>query len=207
MSFREMVKQGDIEGVRASIGKVKNINARNRHRETYLHEAVRLHANEAQSDIVRQLVDAGASIDAKDVWNRSALWLTYDVDTVNLLIDCGADVNAKCWQGKATLHSVCQVEKTRALIRGGADVNARDDGGNTPLHCAHNLWHARVLINAGAEIFVLNHENLLPHQTSCLAEFDREKVSAFFSDAIRKNLQASLEMPRQPMQVKKQRRI
>lgn len=85
--------------------------------------------------ILSQLCDAGADIQARDVFGHTALHLA-----------------VLCWRGAVTL-----------LLRRGADVNARDEAGNTPLHLAVLRGVCvDVLLARGADPAVRNHKRLVP---------------------------------------------
>jgi ankyrin repeat protein len=56
-----------------------------------------------------------------------------ETDRVKALIDAGASVTAKDNNGATALHWASNTDCANALIAAGADVNAKDDNGQTPL--------------------------------------------------------------------------
>ena len=113
------------------------------------------------ADTVRQLVDAGADVNAIDQdgnpFLQQAVWRDH-VAVARVLIDAGADVNAKDSEDNPLLHEAIwwgHLEVAQVLIDAGADVNAKDTDGNPLLHEA--IWRghtevARVLVDAGADV-------------------------------------------------------
>ena len=113
------------------------------------------------ADRVRQLVDAGANVNAIDQdgnpFLQQAVWRDH-VAVAWVLIDAGADVNAKDSEDNPLLHEAIwrgHVEVARVLVDAGADVNAKDTDGNPLLREA--IWRghtevARVLVDAGADV-------------------------------------------------------
>lgn len=109
-----------------------------------LHEAVRL----GRTAAVRQLLDAGASIDAQVPEYLSATPLHLAVyngytDIVQELIKRGANVNHQLDSVKATpLHIAAMKGRAhiaRLLLQAGANVNANNKDNMTPLHsCAES---------------------------------------------------------------------
>jgi len=113
---------------------------------------------------IRELIDKGADVNAKDQYKRSALWCAlknpffrrFNLDQKTkeakesfrkskeitlLLIEKGADVNVKETEyEKTVLHGAAscgQKDIVKAAIDKGADINARIRwGGETPLHYA-----------------------------------------------------------------------
>jgi ankyrin repeat protein len=111
-------------------------------------------------DRVRQLISAGASVNAKGEYGRTALMTAADegyVECLNALIAAGADLNAKGLSGTALINAarsgrlVC----LESLIAAGADVHAAHGDGSTAL-----VWAAsdgssdcvRALIAAGVNV-------------------------------------------------------
>lgn len=82
------------------------------------------------------------------------------VEIVRLLLDNGASVSAKVANGLTALHwaaTTDSVETTHALIAAGADVNVQDDAGYTPLACAverRNNAQVAALLSHGAKLEV-----------------------------------------------------
>jgi ankyrin repeat protein len=98
---------------------------------------------ETSSDDINALIDKGADVDAKDLFNNTPLILAASNGLANVcitLIDKGADVNATSnygntpltWAASNGLRDVCLT-----LIYKDADVNAIDQSGWTPL-----IWAA-----------------------------------------------------------------
>ena len=96
-------------------------------------------AKDGNIKAVKQHLDAGTDVNAKDKYGRTPLheaaWSSHK-EVGELLIAAGADVNAKGDGGKTPLHDVARKghrETAKTLIAADADVNAKDDGGRTPL--------------------------------------------------------------------------
>jgi ankyrin repeat protein len=113
------------------------------------------------ADVVRALLDQGASVNAKDKNGTTALdsaAIKGKVDVVRLLLDRGADVSAKNNFGWTPL--ICavmfgKVDIARLLLDKGAGVNAKDNNGFTALRWAAREGHAdiaRLLLNKGADV-------------------------------------------------------
>ena len=92
------------------------------------------------------------------------------LDVARDLIEAGADVNAKDNDGFTPLSICAEkghLEVSRALIEKGADVNAKEDDGVTPLyvctqegHLEGHLEVARALIKAGSIFNGLSSEQV-----------------------------------------------
>ncbi|MFQ5937799.1 MAG: ankyrin repeat domain-containing protein [Acidiferrobacterales bacterium] len=71
-----------------------------------------------------------------------------DLDQVKQLIAAGANVNAKDKNGITPLHSAAvgnHREVAQALIASGADVNSKTNNGMAPLHLATFWGHAEMV--------------------------------------------------------------
>lgn len=99
-------------------------------------------------DIVKLLLDHGASPDSTDKEGRTALmtaaWKNH-VDVLQLLILRGANVNARDNRGRNCLHNLAADKECRfgwgdeivaLLLRTECDVSAADELGRSPLHWA-----------------------------------------------------------------------
>jgi len=106
-----------------------------------LNAALRAAVGTSHANMVRALLAAGASVDAKDDKGRTALMEAASVrklENVRLLLAAGADVNAKDQHGATALNAVVRgwgdseqlrperVPIVAALLEKGAAVNARD---------------------------------------------------------------------------------
>jgi ankyrin repeat protein len=109
---------------------------------------------------VRQFLEQGADVNAKDELGRTALiWASYNehTDTVKLLIEKGADINARDSDGQTALIWAVTNSKTalaKFLIEKGADVNIRNNRGETALRLAacKDTDIVRLLIEKGADV-------------------------------------------------------
>ena len=94
-----------------------------------------------------------------------------DFDTLQRLLVAGASVNAINKFDRSALHLACQygnAECARLLIEAGADVRIRNEHQRTPIHYACLYGHAHcaeLLLGAGAELDSL-HDNASGKETS-----------------------------------------
>jgi ankyrin repeat protein len=109
-------------------------------------------------EIIRLLLDAGATVNERDNYGSTPLLLKsmtgYEPEIVRALLDAGADVNARDRSGTAPMHKAYTLEILKVLLDAGADVNARNESGSTPLHGARTPEIAQALLNAGAQVNV-----------------------------------------------------
>ena len=115
---------------------------------------------------VRNVVEKGANINARDAVGMTALINTVRMggdrnkDVALFLIEKGADVNAYDKYGRTPLMHAAQagsVNIVNALIEKGANLNAQDEYGNTALMHAIRSPRAdvvRLLIEKGASLNV-----------------------------------------------------
>jgi ankyrin repeat protein len=122
---------------------------------------------------VRQLLDAGADVNAKEpdsIFGSGDTVLMVSVysgtktsiDVVQALLDAGADVNGADSGGTTALMKAAiigDVHLARLLLEAGADVNAKNGSGNTALTLAATrdvTTLLQVLLDAGADINAQN---------------------------------------------------
>lgn len=100
---------------------------------------------------VPALLDAGADVNAKDLWQRTPLhWaVAYGRDDLaRLLIAGGADVNVREEWNQTPLHFAAEhgrADIVRLLIENGADIDAKTKGQITPLDMAAEYRHAVIV--------------------------------------------------------------
>lgn len=111
-------------------------------------------------EIVRELVRAGASVDAPHNGNLPLHTASYtnEPDIVKFLLLSGADVNKIGERGQTALHEAVRyrcMEVIETLLGHGADASIRDSDGFTPLQKASRNGLADVvelLIKSGAGV-------------------------------------------------------
>ena len=110
--------------------------------------------------VLKELIDAGARIDAKDDHGGTVLMNAAeneDVRMLRLLIGAGIDPNAKDEKEETALTIAARsgkLDRVKALLDGGADIESKTSEGKTALMFAagnDNPEVARALIAAGAE--------------------------------------------------------
>lgn len=110
-------------------------------------EATALHhaAKAGHIDVIEVLIEAGASVDAKNSSGSTALLHAVKANkskAVDALLEAGADVEAHLNNGSWTsLHTAAEdihLEVVQILLKHGANVHAKDadNGNDTPLHVA-----------------------------------------------------------------------
>ncbi len=115
---------------------------------------------DADSQAVRELIEDGADVDARDAEGNTPLILASfhaSPKCVATLLEKGADANAANKVGvTALIRAAANFEKTLLLVNAGASVQVRSaDLGNTPLilaaRRAGNSRAVKLLIERGAE--------------------------------------------------------
>ena len=99
-------------------------------------QAIHLAARRGHLDIVKLLLDRGASPDARDSEGATPLFETSDPAIAKLLIARGAKVSARDSDGIQPIHRAAtrSLALVKLLVRHGADPLARDQRGGRPLH-------------------------------------------------------------------------
>ncbi|XP_049950992.1 neurogenic locus Notch protein-like [Schistocerca serialis cubense] len=128
-------------------------------------------AKHGRVEELRALLVAGADIDGKDIYGRTALhtaaWNRH-VEAVRTLLDAGADVSARDNEEYTPLHMAAlggSAAVVRLLADSSADPNARDVWGWTPLHLAAREGQpeaAQALLDIGADSGARENSGLTP---------------------------------------------
>jgi ankyrin repeat protein len=110
-------------------------------------------ASRGDADMVNDLLDKGADVDAidgSDPGHITPLMMAVSeghMQAAMVLIDGGADVNAKDSCGMTPLMKAAYwgcIDTVIILINNGADINASNDFGDTPLSLAFDEGHGDV---------------------------------------------------------------
>uniref|UniRef100_F7ABL7 Ankyrin repeat domain 23 n=1 Tax=Equus caballus TaxID=9796 RepID=F7ABL7_HORSE len=125
------------------------------------------------SQLVNKLLEAGATVDARDLLERTPVFWACrggHLDILKLLLNKGAQVNAQDKIRSSPLHVAVRTGHSDCLehlIACGAHINAQDKEGDTGLHEAvrHGHYKAmKVLLLYGAKLGVQNEASMTPVQ-------------------------------------------
>uniref|UniRef100_A0A5F8G962 Ankyrin repeat domain 23 n=1 Tax=Monodelphis domestica TaxID=13616 RepID=A0A5F8G962_MONDO len=125
------------------------------------------------SQIVDKLLEAGATVDARDMLDRTPLFWACRGGHLNILkklLNQGAKVNARDKIWSTPLHVVVRTghcDCLEHLIACGAQIDKQDKEGDTALHEAvqHGRYKAmKILLLYGASLGVQNAEAMTPVQ-------------------------------------------
>lgn len=150
---------GSSKMVGTLIEKGADVNLEGLYRGSALNYAAYTRSNE-RTQIIKQLIDAGAEIDVRDNdWQTPlhAAAINDYSDVVQLLIDAGADIDAADDSEDTVLHHAVYSGKPSTvalLIKSGVRLNCKNSRGLTPL--AYAKWKGlteltELLIQAGAK--------------------------------------------------------
>lgn len=122
---------------------------------------------EGQTDVVAELLQKGANVNAKDSNDKTPLRQALEVRNLSilkLLIDAGADLRVfvdtgSCDDDPSNLLQMAiktnDVQITKLFLDATKDINEVDDHGNSPLHFAAiwgNTSILKLLLDAGADL-------------------------------------------------------
>src|SRR6516164_4570346 len=133
--------------------------------------------------VVRQLLDNGADVNARDVEGNTPLILAAfyaSPECLEILFEKGADVNSANKAGATPLiRAATDYEKTRLLVAAGANIQVRTALGSTPLllaaRRAGNSRTVKLLLQRGANATERNEAGVGP-VLSAAASGDVETV-------------------------------
>ncbi len=161
-NFREMIKEGDIDALKAVYDKCELHAYDNRYSMN-----TALHFYGVPDELVCWLVQQGLDINIENYYGRTPLYVqaTIGSDTVKLLLDLGANIQKPDRYGSSPLHNAanfCRTDTVRLLVTYGADIHAENNSMQTPLSSAlarcqniniSNMAKiAALLLDAGAKI-------------------------------------------------------
>jgi ankyrin repeat protein len=152
---------------------------------------------------VKEIIDAGADVNAKDALGRTPLHLAAfhgQTEIIDLLIAHGADVNARDLAAMSPLHAAVIAGKQGAavqmLLDRNADLHAIDEKGQTALHLAAATGQPKLttfLIERGADVHRTDFDGQIPvyyarknhhpQTTAVLERAAKEKPAAAAPDA------------------------
>jgi ankyrin len=113
--------------------------------------------------VVRRLLAASASVDARNQWDQTPLWQTAwqawhgNTEVAHILVARGARIDVTDDKGHTPLHMAARAGHTPMvafLLDAGADLEHRSDKGLTPLYQAVTGGHpdtVRLLLERGAD--------------------------------------------------------
>ncbi|CAL1283692.1 unnamed protein product [Larinioides sclopetarius] len=175
-----MCKDVNLSSVRKLL-KTENPNVLDAHYDTPLHLAT---INENNSEIVKELINAGAQVQMSNLSQNTPLHVAVlhrNRKATEILLQSGANVNSRNVLGNTPLHmavksllnrkleggfNFCDKLIVEKLIQAGADVNSTNKFNETPLLRAietGNLDIAEELLKSGADTNICNTDS-----TSCL---------------------------------------
>jgi uncharacterized protein len=137
----DSVTMRDIARVRDLLEQGANVNAKDdEHEETPLMLAVKF----AGVDMVQLLVEAGADVDARDSWGRTALFYApVSSEAFRVLLRAGADIRVRDEEGNSILmrkvSESASLSDVEELLRLGVDPDLQNGDGETALDLAESL--------------------------------------------------------------------
>jgi len=147
-----LVRQNDLAGIQAELKKGADVNAKDRRGATPLMHAAAF----GTLDAMKLLIDAGASVNARNAFDATALiWAAGDAAKVKLLLDSGADVKAVTKQRRtaliaASVHDPAG-ESVRLLLAKGADPRGGDGSAAVMASNGHDTAAMIALLEKGAD--------------------------------------------------------
>lgn len=163
----------DFDVVKTFVSNGASVKGKNKKGETALHIAARYNA---PLRVIRELISAGAMVNAKDKYkNRPLHFLCNkfpgDLPLIKELLMYGAYINVRGRKGRTPLHLAVKhkvdIEVIREVVKCSANLNIRDEYGETPLHLAllsspTNFHLIELLLSRGAFVNATNNYGQTP---------------------------------------------
>jgi len=127
----------NLEVVKSLLNYNVNVNLCDKLGNTALHYIVKSE-NEFKNEIIEELLECNANINAVNFNGSSVLMEAREIDTVKLLLQNNVKVNLKNNEGKTALmqfvsEPYISIKRIKALLNAGADINSCDNLGKTAL--------------------------------------------------------------------------
>lgn len=155
------VIHGDISAVTTILAHGAFPDSRDKEQMTPLLDLCQSPQSTQAAACARLLIDAGADVDARDSWGRTALRIAVgfpstSLDLIEMLLDKGADVNVKDIYDQTPLLKSIRGNPgiTQLLLKHKASTEIGDIYGNTPLSEAiyrNSTEHLKLLLEYGAK--------------------------------------------------------
>ncbi len=154
------IEAGSHEGVRMLVEAGVDVNQSSLQRRM---TPLMLAALSGGEELARELLDAGARVDARDHTGRNAMFhaiATENLPPIEALLEAGIDINQPANDGSLPLHAsvgLGLLDATRMLLEAGSDIEARaeDLGGMRPIDIAvmrSDLEMVQLLNEAGTDL-------------------------------------------------------
>lgn len=136
------------------------------------------------ADIVRRLLDAGASVEVRSANGATALHSATTASIAKVLLHAGADVNARNEVGLTPLHAACytgSADLAETLLEAGADLEAEQASGTTPLKAAainNRIEVVELLLARGAQVDPAFFANKAAYPDTRIAQGVRNAVNS-----------------------------
>ena len=159
-------------------------------------------ASKGSSDMVKLLLEEGASVNKRDKRSKTAIYHAIDnergenLHVISLLLEKHADVNYECSDQSPTplIKAIerSHLKTVKMLLSNKADINMPNSTtGNTPLHCAskgNSLPIIKELITRHADTNARNKKGKYPHEmvsNDDIAKFYKSFGSGIFNSHYR----------------------
>ena len=152
--------QGNTSAIEALLANGASPNSMDKEQMSPLHDVCQA-PQSSQAGCARLLIDAGADVDARDSWGRTAFriavaFTSTSLNFIEILIKEGADINVRDVYDQTPLLKSIRGNPytTQLLLKHGASTEARDLYGNTPLSEAifrNRTEQLKLLLKYGAK--------------------------------------------------------
>lgn len=189
--LRRCVEDGLAEGVKIAIAHHADLAEIDHARDTLLHSVcTRGRKGLPYFDIAKQLIDAGASLSAKNERGETPLHhaARYGGDRIARFVASRSDLANADLDGHTPLHAAAlgidNEDGVRALIDAKAALDAKDRNGQTPLHLIGgktrtrptDIGVAKILLGAGANPWTRDRDGLTAHEVAVSGFEQRREV-------------------------------